>query len=201
MNLVQDLFTSRTLNKWLPWIAGAVLLAGVIAFVAVRWTNTADSLSAPVSSQPAAVPKPEPATVKVPHEASRVAASFIANAVALDFRNRDTKPTAADRAKLAKSWKISGGIIKEGTPYKQWLNGDIAVVPYPARPHAGLQVQYSHKNAIEFIFALLPKKGFKTKPQYFLMDLSRVGPAAHKRWVVTYWAPQSPPNVLIDPGR
>ena len=84
MNLVQDLFTSRTLNKWLPWIACAVLLAGVIAFVAVRWTNTADSLSTPVSNQPAAVPKPEPKSVKVPHEASQVAAKFIANAVALD---------------------------------------------------------------------------------------------------------------------
>jgi hypothetical protein len=201
MNLVQDLFTSRTLNKWLPWIACAVLLAGVIAFVAVRWTNTADSLNTPVSNQPAAVPKPEPASVKVPHEASQIAAKFIANAVALDFRNRDSKPSAADRAKLAKAWAISGGVIKEGTSYKQWLNGDIAVVPYPARTHAGLQVQYSHKNAIEFIFALLPKKGYKTKPQYFLMDLSRVGPAAEKRWVVTYWAPQSPPQVLVDPGR
>jgi hypothetical protein len=201
MNLVQDLFTSRTLNRWLPWIAGLVLLAGVVTFVAVRWTNTADSLSAPVSKQPAVVPKPEAASVKASPEARNVAAQFIANAVALDFRNRNTKPTAADHAKLAKAWKISGGTLKSGTPYKAWLNGDIPVVPYPARPHAGLQVQYSHRNSIEFIFALLPKQGYKTKPQYFLMDLARVGKPGAKHWIVTYWAPQSPPTVLIDPSR
>jgi hypothetical protein len=199
MNLVQDLFTSRTLNRWLPWIAGLVLLAGVATFVAVKWTNTADSLSAPVSKQPAVVPKPEPASVKASPEAKTVAAQFIANAVSLDFRNRDTKPSAADRAKLAKAWKISGGPIKEGTPYKAWLKGDIPVVPYPARANAGLQVEYSHRNAIEFVFALLPKKGFKTKPQYFLMDLSRVGKQGAKHWIVTYWAPQSPPTVLVGP--
>lgn len=201
MNLVQDLFTSRTLNRWLPWIAGAVLAAGVITFVAVRWTNTADNLDTPVSNQKAALPKPEPASVRVAPETKSVAAQFIANAVALDFRNRDTTPTAADRAKLAKAWKISGGLLKQGVSYKEWLRGDIPVVPYPARPNAGLQVEYSHRNAVEFVFALLPKKGFHTKPQYFLMDLTRVGPPSHRRWVVTYWAPQSPPTVLIDPGR
>jgi hypothetical protein len=201
MNLVQDLFASRTLNKWLPWIAGAVLLAGVIAFVAVKWTNTADNLDTPVSNKPAAVPKPEPAAVRVAPQTKTVAASFIANAVALDFRNRDAKPSAADKAKLAKAWKITGGMLKSGTTYKQWLNGDISVVPYPARKSAGLQVEYSHPNAVEFVFALLPKKGFKTKPQYFLMDLSRIGAPGAKHWIVTYWAPQSPPPVLVDPSR
>src|SRR5919202_6434637 len=201
MNLVQDLFTSRTLNRWLPWIAGLVLAAGVITFIAVKWSNTADTLDTPVSNEPAALPKPEPASTRVAPEAKNVAAQFIANAVALDFRNRETQPTAADRAKLAKAWKITGGMLKEGTSYKDWLRGDIAVVPYPARANAGLQVEYSHRNAVELVFALLPKKGYKTKPQYFLMDLTRVGPPAHKRWLVTYWAPKSPPAVLIDPGR
>ena len=201
MNLVQDLFTSRTLNRWLPWIAGLVLAAGVITFIAVKWAHSPDSLSTPVSNEPAALPKPEPVATKVAPEAKNIAAQFIANAVALDFRNRDTKPTAADKAKLAKAWKISGGLLKEGTAYKDWLKGDIAVVPYPARKNAGLQVEYSHKNAVELVFALLPKKGYKTKPQYFLMDLTRVGPPAHKRWIVTYWAPKSPPAILIDPGR
>jgi hypothetical protein len=199
MNLVQDLFTSRTLNKWLPWIAGLVLAAGVITFVAVKWTNTADNLDTAVSNQAAQLPKPEPASVRLAPAAKNVAAQFIANAVALDFRNRDTAPTAADRAKLARAWKLSGGILKDGTSYRQWLKGDIAVVPYPARPNAGLQVEYSHRNAVELIFALLPKRGYKIKPQYFMMDLTRVGPLRHKHWIVTYWAPRSPPQLPIGP--
>lgn len=201
MNLVSDLFTSRTLNKWLPWIAALVLAAGVITFVVVKWNNTADSLSAPVSNKPAQLPKPEPASVRVDPKAERVAAAFIANAVALDFRNRDSKPTAAEKAKLAKAWKLSGGEIKSGVTYKQWLTGDIPVVPYPARPHAGLQVEYSHRDDAELVFALLPKKGYKIKPQYFMMDLARVGRPSAKHWIVMYWAPRSPPVLPIDPGR
>jgi hypothetical protein len=201
MNLVSDLFSSRTLNKWLPWIAGLVLAAGVIAFVAVRYSNSADSLDTPVSNKPAQVPKTEVASVKLDPATRTVAAQFIANAVALDFRNRDTAPTAADRAKLAKAWKLAAGPIKEGISYEDWLRGDIPVVPYPARPHAGLQVEYSHANAVELIFALLPKASYKIKPQYFMMDLMRVGAPGHKQWRVTYWAPRSPPVLPIDPGR
>jgi hypothetical protein len=199
MNLVQDLFASRTFNKWLPRAAVLVLAAGVIAFVAVKWTNTAKDINTGVSNEPAAIPKPEPASVAVAPEARRIAARFIATAVSLDFRNRDVRPTAADRRKLAEAWKISGGTLKQGTTYKEWLQGNMAVVPYPAAPNAGMQVEYSHRNSIELIFALLPKAGFDTKPQYFLMDLARLGRPGHKRWVVTYWAPKSPPQVLAPP--
>jgi hypothetical protein len=201
MNLVQDLFTSRTLNKWLPWVAVAVLAAGVITFAAVKWTNTAKEIETPVSNEPAALPKPEPASVKLDPAARRVAAKFIDTAVALDGRNRDVPMTAADRKKLAASWKITGGVLKTDTTYKDWLNGNMAVVPYPASPHAGMQIEYSHKNSVELLFALQPKKGMKVKPQYFLMDLARVGRPGHKRWIVTYWAPKSPPQVKIDPSR
>ncbi|HWH55956.1 MAG TPA: hypothetical protein VNT04_10320 [Gaiellaceae bacterium] len=201
MNLVQDLFTSRTLNKWLPWVAVAVLAAGVIAFAAVKWSNTADEINTPVSNEPAALPKPEPASVKLDPAARSVAAKFIDTAVALDGRNRDIPLTSADRQKLAQAWKITGGTLKADTSYKEWLNGNMAVVPYPAAKHAGMQIEYSHKNAVELVFALVPKKGIKIKPQYFLMDLAKVGAPGHKRWIVTYWAPKSPPQVLIDPSR
>jgi hypothetical protein len=187
MNLVQDLLTSRTFNKWLPRAAVLVLAAGVIAFVAVKWTNTAEPIDTKVSNQPAATPKPEPASVALSGEVRRVAAKFIDTAVA--------------RKNLAEAWKITGGILKEDTTYKQWLSGNIAVVPYPAKPHAGLQVEYSHENAVELIFALQPKKGVKIKPQYFIMDLSRTGPAGHRRWIVTYWAPKSPPVFKIQPDQ
>jgi hypothetical protein len=200
MNLVQDLLASRTFNKWLPRAAVLVLLVGVIVFVAVKWTNTAKEIDTGMSNEPPALPKPEPASVKLPREVPGVAAKFIASAVSLEGRNNG-KLDAAARKKLAEAWKISGGILHEDTTYRQWLRGEMAVVPYPARPHAGMQVEFSHKNAVELVFALQPKPGLKIKPQYFLMDLARVGPPGHKRWIVTYWAPKSPPAVLIDPSR
>jgi hypothetical protein len=37
------------------------------------------------------------------------------------------------------------------------------------------------------------------KPQYFLMDLARVGRPGHNHWVVTYWVPKSPPQIPVGP--
>ena len=186
MNLVQDLFTSRTANKWLPRAAVLLLLVGVIAFVVVKWGNTAKSINTGVTNKPASLPKPEPPTTKVTPEVRRVAAQFIHTAVA--------------RKNLAQAWKISGGTLKEGTTYRQWLSGNIAVVPYPAGKNAGMQVSYSYPNQVELIFALLPRKGVHIKPQYFMMDLTRVGKAGQKHWLVTYWAPRSPPQIPASPG-
>lgn len=201
MNLVHDLFASRTFNKWLPWVAVAVLAAGVIAFAAVKWSNTAKPIDTPVSNKPAAKPAPQPASVKLDPAFRRVAARFLATAVALPTRNGLPGSAAADRKKLAEAWKISGGTITSDTTYKQWLSGDIAVVPYPAAPDAGMQVEYSYPNSAEVIFALQPKKGVKIKPQYFIMDGKRVGRPGDKRWIVTYWAPHSPPVFHFDPGQ
>ncbi|HEX6491323.1 MAG TPA: hypothetical protein VF002_08110 [Gaiellaceae bacterium] len=181
MNLVQDLFTSRTLNRWLPRVAVVVLLAGVIVYVAVRWSNTATPLDTPVSSKPAVVPGPPPRETKLSAGARQVAAEFIHTAVA--------------RKNLAAAWAITGESIKAGTSYKQWLSGNIAVVPYPAAPDAGLSIQYSHRNDADLLFALTPQKGIKMKPQFFEMMLNRVGPPGKKHWLVTYWAPYSHPQV------
>ena len=41
VNVVQSAFTSRRFNKWLPWAAGLLLVAGVIAFMVAYFGNTA----------------------------------------------------------------------------------------------------------------------------------------------------------------
>jgi hypothetical protein len=181
MNLVQDLFSSRAVNKWLPWVAAAVLLAGLITFYAVRHTNTATPINTPISSLPAAKPKPPPPATALTSSARRVAAQFIHTAVA--------------RKDLAAAWKISGSALKSGISYKAWLTGNIPVVPYPAAPGAGLSIQYSHRNDADLLFALKPVKGVKTKPQFFEMMLARVGHRGAKHWVVVYWSPYSHPQI------
>lgn len=186
MNLVQDLFNSRTFNRWLPWLAAAVLAAGAIAFLVAKYSNTATPINTPVSNKPAAVPKPQPVETKLAPDARRVAALFVHTAVA--------------RKNLAAAWKITAGSLKEGTTYKEWLTGDIAVVPYPAARNAGLSINYSHKNDADLLFALTPRKGVKLKPQFFEMMLARVGRPGAKHWVVTYWAPYSHPQVPSAPN-
>jgi hypothetical protein len=186
MNLVQDLFSSRTFNRWLPWVAAVVLAAGVIAFIAVKYSNTATPIDTPISKKPAVMPKPQAPETKLSPGARRVAAEFIHTAVA--------------RKNLAAAWKITGPAIKQGTSYKQWLGGNIAVVPYPAAPSAGLSVQYSHRNDADLLFALTAKKGSYAKPQFFEMMLQRVGRPGAKHWIVNYWAPYSHPQVPNQPN-
>jgi hypothetical protein len=179
MNLVHDLISSRTFNKWLPRVAGLVLIAGVIAFFAVRHSNTATPIDTPVSNKPAAKPKPEPATVALDPAAKRVAARFI--------------HTAVSGRNLAAAWKIAGPSIRQGQSYKSWLAGNIAVVPYPAGQGASVAVRFSHRNRVELEWGLNPRKGVNMKPQAFLMDLVRIGRPGHKHWVVDYWTPLSVP--------
>jgi hypothetical protein len=179
MNVVQDLITSRTFNRWLPRVAALVLAAGVIAFAAVKWSNTADSIDTPVSNTPAAKPKPEPVSTAMSPEARAVASRFIHTAVA--------------GTNLAAAWKVAGPNIRQGQSYKEWLTGNIAVVPYPASEHASLAVRFSHKDRVELEFGLTPRKGVKMKPQAFLMDLVRIGKPGQKHWVVDYWTPLAVP--------
>jgi hypothetical protein len=179
MNVVSDLITSHRFNKWLPRIAALVLVAGVIAFIAVKFSNTATPINTPVSNKPAAKPKPEPVTVALSPDARAVAAKFIHTAVA--------------RENLAEAWNIAGPSIRGGQTYKEWLTGNIAVVPYPASDNASIAVRESHRNLVELEWGLTARKGLNMKPQAFLMDLVRIGRPGHKHWVVDYWTPLSVP--------
>jgi hypothetical protein len=186
MNTVHDLVTSRTFNRWLPRIAALVLAAGVITFLTVKYWNTADSVDTPISTLPATKPKPEPVSVAMSPAARQVASKFIHTAVA--------------RKNLAEAWKITGPSLRSGITFKEWMTGNIPVVPYPASEQAALSVRYSHKNRVELEWGLTARKGLKMKPQSFLMDLVRIGKTGHKHWVVDYWTPLSVPQLPAGPG-
>lgn len=156
------------LDKWLPWIALAVLAAGVVAFAMVKLTSNGGG------SEPKQT-KPEP-TVPLSKEARGVAVAFIRTAVA--------------RRNLAAAWKLAGAPLKEGTTYSQWLSGNIRVVPYPVGPRVRMRVDYSHPDDAGLDVLLRPKPGVRIEPQPFVMELRRVGDDG-RRWVVTYWAPKS----------
>jgi hypothetical protein len=185
MNAVAGLLSNRTVNRWLPRLAGLCLVAGVATFLAVHYWNTAPSVDTPVSNKPAVVPK-QPKSVPLDPAVKSVAAKFI--------------HTAVVRKNLAEAYKISGPDIRQGQTLKQWLTGNIAVVPFPATERAVLDVHWSYRNSAELEFGLFPRKGSGlTKVQSFIMDLRRVGPPRHKRWVVDYWAPFSVPQVPVAP--
>ena len=174
------LLTSRTLNRALPWIAGAVLLLGVLAF----WQTRAEPSKTPetFSNQPArnvAADKPVP----LPPEARQIAVQFI--------------KTAVVRKNLRQAWTISGPGIKQDLSLREWMTGNIPVVPYldAAVNQSPVKVDWSFPNDVSLQVVMQPKQGSKEKPQVFYIGLKKFGSGAQAKWLVDYWAPYAPPPV------
>ena len=177
---MRSILTSRKFNLALPWLAGLVLAVGVAAFIQSR-TDTGAPKETFEQGKPTDLSK-QRKSVRVPQEARRAAVTFLQTAVA--------------RKNLAKAWTVAGPGIKGGQTYKDWLKGDIAVVPYPGESmdKAPIKVDWSYPDSVGLSIALLPRKGSTEKPQVFNMELKKAG----RRWVVDSWVPYAPPAVPAD---
>ncbi len=164
-------------------VSSAVLVVGLVLFLQSR--NEPKKVAETFSTRPAQDYK-EPKKVPLSAEAKRVAVTFINTAVA--------------RKNLAEAWKIVGPGIRQGQSFKQWMTGNIAVVPYPVGEveRAPIKIDWSYPNDASLEIALLPKRGSKEKPQVFHLGLKRMG--SPKRWVVNYWAPYAPPALPDSVG-
>ncbi len=185
MNPFRGLTTSRGLNRALPWIAGAVLLVGVFSF----WQTTVKTNETPetFSNQPvrnAAAPE----SVPLAPEARQVVVRFIR--------------TAVMRKNLAEAWKISGPQIRQDISLKEWLSGNIPVVPYPnaAVDRSPVKITWSHPTEAGLEVVLQPKAGSKEKPQLFFVGVLKQGSGSRAKWVVDYWAPYAPPPIPSNAG-
>jgi len=174
------LLNSRTLNRALPWIAGAVLLFGVFAF----WQTRVDASDSPetFSSDPAVNVGSEK-TVPLPPEARAIAVRFL--------------KTAVVRKNLDEAWTISGPGIRQDLSKREWMTGNIPVVPYPdaALNESPVKVDWSYPNDVSLQVVMQPKQGSKEKPQVFYIGLKKFGSGTSAKWLVDYWAPYAPPPV------
>ena len=178
---MSTLASSRRLNQWLPWAAGLVLVAGIVAFLVVYVGNTGESVDSKITdreSGPAQVATSEK-SVPLDPAARRTAGEFILTAVA--------------RKNLGKSWTLTHPELRQGMTRKEWLTGNIPVQYYPADAidKASFKIDESHKTDAVLEVALIPKKGADVKPQIFYIGLKKNG----ARWQVNYWAPRSAPAV------
>jgi hypothetical protein len=184
MSALQGILASPKVNRYLPWVSGLILLAGVIAFLIAYFGNTAPKDNASkVSNEPAAREQSIGKPIPFRQEARRVAARFIEVGV------KRTDATA--------TWKLIGPNLRSGyTSLAQWKrdwndpNEGVPIVPYPAAPHASLSLDYAREKEIQVKFFLRPRAGADEEPQTFLMVLDRIG----GRWVVNDWQSYSPPS-------
>ncbi|TMK95186.1 MAG: hypothetical protein E6G42_03375 [Actinobacteria bacterium] len=176
--------TSRRLLRLFPWVSGLVLVAGLVAFLIVFYGNTAkqqDVNPAP-GFKPTVVKPTAGKSVPVPRESRVVAGRFIL--------------TAVQRKHLEQAWPLIGPAIRQGLTHKQWLTGNIAVVPWFGQlGQVPLKVDYSIKNEVEFTVILAPKVGTKGHPDTFIITLHKFG----NKWLVTSWVPFEPPPIKANP--
>jgi hypothetical protein len=188
MNAVSAALNSRRFARTFSWVAGLVLIAGIVAFLIAYFGNTADTRPADVGKVNNAKPPPltpSPKTVPLDPKIKEVANLFMKTAVA--------------RRNPALAYELSGPDIRQGETLAQWTrdwndpNVGIAVQPYPidkvqASP---FRVDYSYKKEAMLEVALLPKPGARVKGQIFYIVVHNFGTVKRPKWLVNYWNPHN----------
>ncbi|HEV7133535.1 MAG TPA: hypothetical protein VGN27_07400 [Gaiellaceae bacterium] len=137
----------RAIEKWAPWVAGAVLVAGIVAFAVTRLDNGAST----------------PPHRKAPLSAAerRVALEFVTAAVG--------------RSDLPRAWDLAAPELKQGMSRDEWNAGTIPVVPYPvAQARTLLRPISSFTDTGELRVTFVPRAGAATRPAAFTLDLRKL---------------------------
>jgi hypothetical protein len=149
-------------ERWAPWLAAAVLVAGIVAYASTRHDH------APSSA--AAVHRTAPLTPAERH----VAYAFIDTAVA--------------RKHLVRAWSLAAPELKQGMTLDEWKTGTIPVVPYPAgEAKVLLKTVNSFTDTAQLSVTFLPISGSNVKAAAFTLGLRNVG----GRWLASSWEPAS----------
>jgi hypothetical protein len=152
----------KVVERWAPWVAVAVLVAGVLAFAVTKLTD----------SKPAAAPPHRPAPLAPAERA--VAREFVETAVA--------------RKHLDRAWAIAAPDLKQDMTHDEWMTGTIPVVPYPVdQAVAQLKLVSSFTDEAGFTVRFLPRTGAKAQAATFRLDLHKDG----GKWLVSSWLPSA----------
>jgi hypothetical protein len=168
------MLTSRRVNRWLPWISAAVLVAGLITFFAVRNTGEPAPLNNSFSKKAPLNAAVSQKSIPLTQTQRKLAGRFIL--------------TAVQRKHLAEAYRLSGPAIREGMTLKQWMTGNIAVAPFLKK--IGLVTvhpEYSYKR--EALLKIIMVPADNTRAYTFYLQLNKFGRGTHAHWLVNGWQP------------
>ena len=94
-------------------------------------------------------------------------------------------PAAVGRKDTALAWQLAGPGLRAGTTRRDWLEGDLPVFPFPARPtrYDQWKPAYTFRNRVGFDLMLMPHPETRRGPLAVSVDMARSG----KRWLVDSW--------------
>ena len=170
-------------QRYLLWASGIVLAAGIAVFLIVFLRNTGSTEQEHFTNKPVqkvSTPKKAPLEPAV----RVVAGKFIL--------------TAVQRKNLGQAWTLSGPGIRQDLTRKEWLTGNIPVIPFlkPIKL-TSLKVDLSSKNYALIELLLVPKQG---RAEIYDMELIKVGNGDQAHWVVNSWVPRARPAIPNNPS-
>jgi hypothetical protein len=164
----------------LPVAAAFAVIAAILVILQV--TQGTNGTPNAVTGWGVTYAKPKaPKTVKFDPRAQVIATKFVRTAVA--------------RKNLAAAYAISGPGIREGMTLKQFMTGNIPVVPYTVTPktqaHMKIDKSYANKATVELYLVTAPDPG-----KDFYVDLIK----KDGKWMVDSWMPRGTPPIPVNTG-
>jgi hypothetical protein len=176
---------TRQTTYAMTWAAGLLLVGGVVAAI-VAFVPEGKPIPEHFSKQPPQIVKHE-GNLPVPREVRRVAGRFI--------------QTAVRRVHLEEAWELVGPQIRQDLTFKEWMTGNIPVVPFTAPIKLGAyKLDFSRPGDVLLEIALIPINSSKVKPQTFFVEVKLFGKGADARWLVDSWTPRGGIPIPIVPG-
>lgn len=157
------------------------MAAGVV--VSVLFWNTADPPPSRLSNEPARIFRaPLPVELAPPErrELIAVAARFL--------------ETAVKREHTEIAYDLVSPSLRDGTTRRQWIDGEIPVVPYPV-DSARWKFDYSFADEVGLQVLVFPETTSDFSPMVFNMSLRAVADGSGRRWLIDSWTPKSGPSV------
>lgn len=182
--LASQIWQSRRWRRRLVW-STILALSVPLVFVAIHYSNPGDPGNANGPEIADYVqPKNSPFTAAERRQVRRSLKEFISGGVAGE------NPSQA--------WNVSAPSLKQGTTRKEWVRGEMPVVPYPAADR-GLGtwsfVQYSYTDSVGLEVFVFPKQGSGYSAMTADVELVK---QRDGRWLVDYWMPKrfhGPPSL------
>lgn len=179
--LATRLLSSPRRRRRLRLSAVLLALAGVLAFVGLKYSNTAEREPEHFSNGP------------VQRVAAPLKAQKLSN-IDLESVHRIAElfiDTAVLRTSVDDSWEITTPKLRQGLTRKEWDSGNIPVTPFPAG--AVQQIKYtldwSGQDLVYLKVAILPKDAANVAGQAFDIGLARDAHSGPDGWLVDYWVP------------
>jgi hypothetical protein len=106
--------------------------------------------------------------------------------------------TAVRRHDLAASWPLVHPSLKQGLSRKEWLTGNIPVVPFPARGILAWELDWSYRNDVALDIVLQPESKSGLYSKTFTIEFKRVRAGGEDRWLVYSWVPKGVSDALVQ---